>query len=91
MPRPIPESNYYSAKDVMAMMEVKERKAYEIIKELNDELEAMGKYIPRRGRILKSYFHYRTDINASDFPSLPKPAKVDSINHKPKLADRVIL
>ena len=45
----------------MSMMEVKEAKAYNVIRQLNKELEAMDKIIIS-GRINKSYFHLRTDV-----------------------------
>lgn len=58
-------SLYYYASDVMKLMEYKERKAYQIIRELNDELAAMGK-LTIAGRINKTYFHHRFDINSDD-------------------------
>lgn len=60
-----PDSMYYRVEDVMRIMEVKERTAYKLISNLNQELKAMGK-ITIAGRIPKSYFHLRTDINVSE-------------------------
>lgn len=55
------ESRYYFVQDVMEIMEVKERKAYDIIRKFNDELNKKGiETIP--GRVPKSYFHLRTEV-----------------------------
>lgn len=49
---------FYRVDDVMIMLEVGRTKAFEIIKQLNLELEAQGKiYI--RGRVSKRYFDER--------------------------------
>lgn len=58
------DSRYYFVQDVMKMMEVKERKAYDIIRKFNNELEQQGKETIA-GRIPKSYFHFRTEIDIS--------------------------
>ncbi|MCL2856162.1 MAG: hypothetical protein FWE19_00360 [Oscillospiraceae bacterium] len=69
------ECTYYFVRDVMAIMEIKERKAYDIIRQFNKELEAEGVYtVP--GRIKKSYFHYRTDIQIPEACKKRKPARV---------------
>lgn len=44
--------------DVMAALEISESKAYNVIKKLNQELEAKG-YIAIRGRISRVYFEER--------------------------------
>lgn len=44
--------------DVMAALEVSESKAYNVIKKLNQELEAKG-YITIRGKISRVYFEER--------------------------------
>ncbi|WP_338630733.1 transcriptional regulator [Clostridium baratii] len=49
---------YYYVKDIMDMLDVKETKAYQIIKMLNSELEEKG-YITVSGRISKKYFDER--------------------------------
>ncbi|MCL2563098.1 MAG: hypothetical protein FWE08_03585 [Oscillospiraceae bacterium] len=65
MPRKAPKSNYYRVDDVMAIMEVSKTKAYDVILELNRELRERGIYtIP--GRVTKSYFHLRTDVNIAE-------------------------
>lgn len=56
------ESRYYFVQDIMALMEIKERKAYDIIHSLNKELQSMGKLVIS-GRVAKTYFHYRYDIS----------------------------
>ncbi len=49
------EQKFYSASDLMTMLNCKKSKAYRLIRKLNDELEEKGiKTI--QGRILKSYF-----------------------------------
>lgn len=69
------DSRYYFVEDVMAMMEIKERKAYEIIRELNDELKSMGKVIIS-GRIPKTYFHHRTDVDITEIAKKGKLVRV---------------
>lgn len=49
------KSQFYRVGDVMEMLEISDTKAYSIIKQLNDELEAMGK-ITIAGRVSKKYF-----------------------------------
>lgn len=46
---------FYKISDVMEILDVKETKAYEIIRELNKELEKKGK-ITVAGRVSKKYF-----------------------------------
>lgn len=46
---------FYTAKDLMAMLNVGESRAYQIIRKLNKELTEQGFLIPKRGQILKSY------------------------------------
>lgn len=48
-------------KEVSERLECSERKAYEIIRELNKELEAKG-YIVIAGRVPRSYFEKRCRI-----------------------------
>ena len=52
------QSRYYRVDDVMAMMQVKETKAYAIIRELNNELKEKGKIVIN-GRVPKKYFDER--------------------------------
>ncbi|MBR3308721.1 MAG: DNA-binding protein [Lachnospiraceae bacterium] len=51
---------FYTADDVAEIMQISKPKAYEIIRELNGELEKMG-YLTVRGRINSSFFHKKTD------------------------------
>ena len=69
------ESRYYFVEDVMAIMEIKQRKAYDVIREMNDELKVLGK-ITIPGRIPKSYFHHRTDIEIVETSKKEKPVRV---------------
>ena len=45
---------YYSAKDIAEMLDVSKAKAYEIIRNLNDELNASG-FITLQGKVPKAY------------------------------------
>ncbi|MSS62789.1 ICEBs1 excisionase [Velocimicrobium porci] len=47
---------YYSAKDIAEMLDVSKAKAYEIIRNLNDELNASG-FITLQGKVPKAYFN----------------------------------
>ncbi|MDO4206571.1 MAG: DNA-binding protein [Lachnospiraceae bacterium] len=51
---------FYTADDVAEIMQISKPKAYEIIRELNGELEKMG-YLTVRGRINSTFFHKKTD------------------------------
>lgn len=48
-----------TCKDVKEIMQVSESKAYQIIKQLNDELKANG-YITIAGKVPAKYFYERT-------------------------------
>ena len=48
------ESKYYKAEDVMKMLECSKTYAYEVIRQLNAELELEG-YITVRGKVPKVY------------------------------------
>lgn len=47
-----------NVRDVMAVLEVSESKAYQILRELNKELSAQG-YITIQGKIPTAYFQER--------------------------------
>lgn len=49
------EVQFYQVEDVMAMLGVGQTKAYQVIRELNKELKAMGK-ITIAGKVNKKYF-----------------------------------
>lgn len=51
-------AKFYRVEDVMKILEVKETKAYEIIRNLNKELEKQGK-ITVAGRVSAKYFNER--------------------------------
>ena len=53
---------FYTVNDVMRILQVKESKAYKIIRELNRELEEKG-YIVVAGRISKRYFDEKVYLN----------------------------
>lgn len=52
------QHEYYRVDDVMNMLEVKETKAYQIIRKLNNELKEKGKIVVA-GRVSKKYFDER--------------------------------
>lgn len=54
------QAEFYRVEDVMKMLDVKQTKAYEIIKSLNDELKAKGKIVIA-GRVSKKYFDERME------------------------------
>jgi hypothetical protein len=49
---------FYTAQDIMEMLDIGRSKAYEIIKTLNAELNEEG-YITVAGKVSKKYFHQR--------------------------------
>lgn len=54
-------SRFYFADDVAQMLNFSQRKAYDIIKKLNAELEAAGK-MTFDGRVPKNYFDARCNV-----------------------------
>lgn len=55
----------YTVKDVMRILQVKQTKAYKIIRELNEELEQRG-YIVAPGKVSKRYFYEKVYINEDE-------------------------
>ena len=49
------EKQVLTAKDIAEMCDVSESKGYQVIKQLNDELQAKG-FIVFRGRVSRAYF-----------------------------------
>lgn len=47
---------YYTVEEVQELLGVKQTRAYNIIRELNNQLKAKG-YITIAGKISKKYFH----------------------------------
>ena len=56
---------FYSVKDVMRILQVKQTKAYEIIRKLNEELKQKG-YIVVPGKVSKRYFYEKVYINEDE-------------------------
>lgn len=56
---------FYTVKDVMKILQVKEAKAYKIIRKLNEELEQRG-YIVVSGKVPKRYFDEKVYINEDE-------------------------
>lgn len=50
--------DFYRVEDIMHILDVKETKAYEIIRQLNTELEQQGK-LTVAGRVSRKYFEER--------------------------------
>lgn len=57
-----------TAAEVAEIMDCSESMGYNIIKTLNDELEAKG-FITRRGRVSRKYFYERTGLDPTDNPT----------------------
>lgn len=51
---------FFTADDVAAIMQISKPKAYEIIRDLNTEMEKMG-YLTVKGRINSTYFFKKID------------------------------
>ena len=54
----IKEPLYLTCKDVMALLDCSTTRAYQYIRELNEELKAKGKLVVR-GRVSRKYFMER--------------------------------
>lgn len=50
-----------TAEEIATIMDCSERHGYDVIRKLNQELEAKG-YLIRRGRVSRSYFYERTGL-----------------------------
>ena len=48
--------NYYTAKDIMAILGISKTNAYKIIRQLNDELMKMG-YLVVSGKVSRKFFN----------------------------------
>ncbi len=55
-------NDYYRVNEVMEIMQIKEGKAYKIMKELNNELKQKG-FITVAGRVPRKYFEERIGIS----------------------------
>lgn len=53
---------YYTAKDIMNITGVGKNRAYELIRQLNEEMVAQGYIVPKVGRVAKSYADKRLGI-----------------------------
>lgn len=62
---------FYFVEDVMKMLDLSRAKCYEIIKQLNRELEAAG-YLTVAGRVPKRYFDSRYYTGPVTPPQQPK-------------------
>lgn len=59
------ENRFYNVKDVEKILEVKKAKAYNVIRDLNSELEEKG-FLTVAGRIPRTYFDKRFCIGGLD-------------------------
>lgn len=57
---------FYGAKEIMAILQVKECKAYSIIRDLRKSLEKEGYIAPPAGRIQKTYFCERFNLSLKE-------------------------
>ena len=57
----VTEIQFYTVEEVMAILGIGKTKAYEVIRELNRELEEMGK-LTINGKINKKYFDEKVSI-----------------------------
>lgn len=55
-------SNYYNVDDIKRLCFVGRSRAYQIIAQLNAELESAGYLIPKRGQVPQSYANKRLGI-----------------------------
>ena len=56
------DKKYYGWHEISALCEIKRSKAYEIIAQLNAELEHQGFIIPKAGRVPKAYAEKRLGL-----------------------------
>ena len=52
---------FYDCEDIQLILDVKQNKAYQIIRKLNKELEEKG-YLTQQGRVNAKYFQERYNI-----------------------------
>lgn len=55
------DDRYYTVKNVMECLKCSNTKAYQIMRELNEELKKKG-YMTLRGRVPKKYFEERFNL-----------------------------
>lgn len=61
----VTKQRFYIAADIMEMLSVKKWKAYEIMKQLNNELTEQG-YFTQAGRVSAKYFEQRFYLEVSE-------------------------
>lgn len=52
------EKIYYSAKDIVDMLDISKASAYKLIRQMNNELQASG-YIILQGKVPRAYFNQK--------------------------------
>lgn len=52
------EKVYYSAKDIVDMLDISKASAYKLIRQMNNELQASG-YIILQGKVPRAYFNQK--------------------------------
>lgn len=57
---------WYKCTDIMTLLDVSESKAYQIIRNLGDELKNKGFMKPPAGRIQKTYFCERFNLSLDE-------------------------
>lgn len=57
LPQTTLRTGFYNVNDVMALLDVSKSKAYQVMQDLNNELEKKGYHKPKAGLVSKKYFH----------------------------------
>lgn len=52
------EKVYYSAKDIVEMLDISKASAYKLIRQMNNELQASG-YIILQGKVPRAFFNQK--------------------------------
>ena len=52
------EKVYYSAKDIVDMLDISKASAYKLIRQMNNELQSSG-YIILQGKVQRAYFNQK--------------------------------
>ena len=52
------EKVYYSAKDIVDMLDISKASAYKLIRQMNNELQSSG-YIILQGKVPRAYFNQK--------------------------------
>lgn len=70
----------YGAKEIMTLLGVSRSKAYDIIRELRDQLEQDGKMSPISGKVQARWFCERTNLDLAECQRFLKDAKNEEVS-----------